>query len=207
MTTVKIVFPFLLLTIFCSMGISQKISNQHSVLVGGPCEGCEAVFEFGAQPLSAVDTLPEFDQSATKLKVTGTIYRPDGRTPAEGIILYIYHTNAQGVYPRRGDETGWGRRHGYLRGWIRTEADGRYTFYTQKPGSYSRNPAHIHPIILEPDGKYYYLSEYVFEGDPNLENGRGNGRGGSGVVTLRRRNGLLVAERDIVLGLNVPGYE
>ncbi len=207
MTTVKIVFPFLLLTIFCSIGKSQKISEQNSVLVGGPCEGCEAVFEFGDQPLSPTDTLPEFEQSATKLKVTGTIYHPDGRTPAEGVILYIHHTNAQGVYPTRGDETGWGRRHGYLRGWIRTEADGRYTFYTQKPGSYSRNPAHIHPIILEPDGKYYYIAEYVFEGDPNLENEWSNNRGGPGVVTLNRENGLLVAERDIILGLNVPGYE
>lgn len=206
MHTVKIVLPFLLLFTFCSIGVSQEISEQNSVLVGGPCEGCEAVFEFGDRFLSPVDTLPGFEQAEEKLKITGTIYRPDGQTPAEGVILYIHHTNAKGVYPTRGDETGWDRRHGYLRGWIKTEADGRFTFYTQKPGSYSQNPAHIHPTILEPDGKYYYIAEYLFEGDPNLENGWGN-RGGAGVVKLKRQNDMLVAERDIILGLNVPDYE
>lgn len=206
MPTVKIVFPFLLLCFFTSIGISQDISEQNSVLVGGPCEGCEAVFEFGDRPLSPVDTLPEFEQTDEKLKVTGTVYLPDGKTPAEDVILYIHHTNAEGVYPTRGDESGWGRRHGYLRGWIKTEANGKYTFYTQKPGSYSQNPTHIHPTILEPNGRYYYIAEYLFEGDPNLKNGWGN-RGGPGVVTLKRENDLLVAERDIILGLNVPGYE
>lgn len=206
MNTAKIVFSYLLLSIFSSTGISQEISEQNSVLVGGPCEGCEAVFEFGERPLSPVDTLPGFEQAEKKLKVTGTIYRPDGKTPAKGIILYIHHTNAQGVYPTRGNETGWAQRHGYLRGWIRTETDGRYTFYTLKPGSYSRNPAHIHPLILEPDGKYYYIDEYLFEGDPYLENGWGN-RGGAGVVKLKQENDLYVVERDIILGLNVPGYE
>lgn len=212
MTDIKKESPFLILLLSLlltySTATAQKQPTQFSKteLVGGPCEGCEAVFEFGDRPLAPVDTLPGFSQADQKLKVTGTIYRPDGKTPAANIILYIYHTNAEGVYPTRGNETGWGRRHGYLRGWIRTEADGRYTFFTQKPGSYSRNPAHIHPTILEPDGTYYYIAEYLFEGDPNLKNGWGN-RGGSGLIKLRQEDNLLVAERDIILGLNVPGYE
>lgn len=56
------------------------------------------------------------DEPGDSLIVTGTVYRPDGRTPAPGVILYVYHTNAQGIYPKKGDETGNGRRHGYLRG-------------------------------------------------------------------------------------------
>jgi len=200
--------PILSLLLSCSTATAQDQPTQFSntKLVGGPCEGCEAVFEFGDRPLAPVDTLPAFSEADQKLKVTGTIYRPDGKTPAADVIIYIYHTNAEGAYPTRGDETGWGRRHGYLRGWVRTEADGRYTFYTQKPGSYSRNPAHIHPIILEPDGTYYYIAEYLFEGDPNLNNG-GSNRGGSGLIKLRPEENMLVAERDIILGLNVPGYD
>ena len=105
-------------------------------LVGGPCEGCEAVFEYGDRELEPVARLPRFAESESPLKVTGTIYEANGQTPAEGVILYIHQTNEEGIYPKRGDETGWGRRHGYLRGWIKTGPDGRYTFYTVKPGTY-----------------------------------------------------------------------
>lgn len=211
MHTVKILIPFLLLSFFTSIGISQEISEQNSVLVGGSCEGCEAVFEFGDRPLTPVDTLPEFEQSDEKLKITGTVYMPDGKTPAEDIILYIHHTNAEGVYPTRGDEEGWARQHGYIRGWVKTGRNGRYTFYTSKPGSYNRNAAHIHPIILEPNGKYYWLGSYLFEGDPNLsprQLNQQNPRGGSdGILKLKKEGDLLVGERNFILGLNIPGYE
>lgn len=202
-----VLFLLLIGNMTCSPGISQDRSDQNATLVGGPCEGCEGVFEYGDRPLAPADTLPGFEEADKKLKVTGIIYRPDGETPAEGVILYIYHTNEQGVYPTRGDETGWGRRHGYIRGWIRTGPDGRYTFYTRKPGSYGQNPAHIHPTILEPDDRYYYLTEYRFRGDPYLEENDRSFRGSPGVVSLRKEGDLLVAERDIVLGKNVPGYE
>lgn len=210
MNIAKTALSFLILSFFTTAGMSQNISISNAELIGGPCEGCEAVFEFGDRPLSPVDTLYEFEQADEKLKLTGTIYRPDGKTPAAGVILYIYHTNAKGVYPTRGDESGWAKRHGYLRGWIKTASDGKYTFFTQKPGSYGEGPAHIHPTVLEPDGKYYYIDMYVFESDPNLSNSRKNrrnSRGGSGVVELKREGNLLVAKRDIILGLNVPGYE
>lgn len=200
-------FLLLIVSITCSPGSSQDRSDQSATLAGGPCEGCEGVFEYGNRPLTPTDTLPGFEEADEKLKVTGIIYRPDGETPAEGVILYIYHTNEQGIYPTRGDEAGWGRRHGYIRGWIRTGPDGRYTFYTRKPGSYGENPAHIHPIILEPDDRYYYLTDYRFRGDPYLEENDREYRGSPGVISLRKEGELLVAERDIVLGKNVPGYE
>lgn len=179
-------------------------------LIGGPCEGCEAVLEFEGD-LNPVDTLPEFTSAENKLKITGTIFKNDGRTPAENVILYIHHTNAKGIYPTKGDEKGWGERHGYLRGWIKTGKDGRYTFYTQVPASYPnrRTPAHIHPLILEPDGRYYYLSDYFFKGDPLLtdEHQQDPPRGGNGVVELQSHNGMKLIKRDLILGKAVPGYE
>lgn len=180
-------------------------------LVGGPCEGCEAVLETARTDLDAVDTLPEFEQAAKKLKISGTIFKADGKTPAEGVVLYIHHTNAEGVYPTRGDEEGWAKRHGYLRGWIKTGKDGKYTFYTQVPGSYPSgdNPAHIHPFILEPNGRYYWLESYFFEGDPLLQEDdvAKNPRGGSsGVVELNRGNGMHRVKRNFILGKNIPGY-
>ena len=183
--------------------------NKKYELVGGPCEGCEAVLEFKGE-LNAIDTLPEFASAEDKLKITGTIYKADAKTPAENVVLYIHHTNAEGVYPTKGDEEGWAKRHGYLRGWIKTGKDGRFTFYTQVPGSYPdrRNPAHIHPFILEPNGKYYYLSAYFFEGDPLLTDDYQEDppRGGNGVVKLQQGDDMSLIERDFILGKGVPGY-
>ena len=189
----------------------QSQEQNKPRLVGGPCEGCEAVFEYGDRDLNPVDTLPEFASAENKLKITGTIYEADGETPAENVVLYIHHTNAEGIYPTKGDEKGWAKRHGYLRGWIKTGKDGRYTFYTQVPGSYpdGTNPAHIHPIIMEPDGKYYYLSAYFFKGDPLLteDHMEDPPRGSDGVVKLKETDGMALIERDFILGKGVPDYQ
>lgn len=182
-------------------------------LVGGPCEGCEAVFEYGDRVLNAVDTLPNFNEEGTRIKVTGTIYHNDGTTPANDVILYIYHTNQNGVYASRNGETEWARRHGYIRGWIKTDIDGIYTFYTLKPGVYPDRsaPAHIHPMILEPNGKFYWLNSYHFEGDTLLsvnEISPKSPRGGSsGLLSLKKEGNLLVGKRDFILGRNIPQYD
>jgi protocatechuate 3,4-dioxygenase beta subunit len=199
----NLIFPVIALGVLAA----PAPTAARQTLLGGPCEGCEAVFEWGDRELTPTDTLPDFETAGQKLIVRGTIYEPDGETPAGGVILYIYHTNEDGEYAARDDATGWGRQHGFRRGWIRTDADGRYTFYTGMPGSYGGHPVHIHPTVLEPDGDYYYLNSYLFAGDPNLEGSHDDDRGGNGIVELKREDGVLVAERDIVLGLNVPGYE
>ena len=192
---------------------SQDRNVSNARLVGGPCEGCEAIFEYGDRNLSPVDTLPDFNNIGPKIKVTGRIYQNDGKTPAEGAILYIYHTDQKGIYATKGEETGWGKRHGYIRGWIKTGKDGKYTFYTLKPGIYPNrsSPAHIHPIILEPNGKYYWLGSYHFEGDSLLtekELSPESPRGGtSGLLSLRKEGKLWVGERDIILGKNVADYD
>lgn len=200
------------LLILASFANSQDFNESNTQLVGR-CEGCQAVFEYGGKELSPVDTLPDFHDEGQKIKVTGTIYQPDGKTPAEGVILYIYHTDQNGIYATKGGETGWARRHGYIRGWIKTGKDGKYSFYTLKPGAYpSRSvPAHIHPIILEPSGKYYWLGSYHFEGDPLLTERQKSPKaprgGSSGLLSLKKEGDLWVGERDIILGKNVPGYE
>ena len=156
--------------------------------------------------------MPDFKEPGPKLEISGTIYQSDGKTPAKGVILYIYHTDQKGVYPQKGNETGWAKRHGYLRGWIKTNADGKYKFYTLRPASYpnSRAPQHIHPVIKEPNRNEYYIDEYLFTDDPFLdENEKANQqkRGGSGIITLtKKQDGTWVGKRDIILGMNIPNY-
>jgi protocatechuate 3,4-dioxygenase, beta subunit len=188
----------------------QNITNQETDI---DCEDCEATQEYGSKKLHWIDTLPDFGESGKKMEISGTIYKQDGKTHAAGVILYIYHTDQTGNYTKKGNETGWGKRHGYIRGWVRTGPDGKYKFYTLKPAPYpgGGTPAHIHAIVKEEGRKEYVIDAFVFEGDPYLtpdDLNRPNPRGGAGIIKLRQqKNGLLLAHRNITLGLNVPGYK
>lgn len=205
--------PFIILFFLPVIILGCKGQTSEHRLVGGPCEGCEAIFEYGDKELKPVDTLPDFNEEGMRMKLTGTVYQEDGKTPAEDVIVYVYHTNQDGIYPTRGNEKGWARRHGYLRGWTRTDENGHYTFYTLKPAAYpSRSePAHIHYTILEPDGKYYWLGSAHFRGDSLLtkkETDPDSPRGGnSGLLILKKQGDLWVGVRDIILGENIPEYE
>ncbi len=201
----------LFLPIIFSFSNAQDFNSRK--LVGGRCEGCKAVFEFGNSELASVDTLIDFQNPGTKIKLTGTVYKSDGKTPAENVILYIYHTNQDGIYPTRGDEEGWARRHGYIRGWVKTDSSGKYSFYTLKPAVYpSRSePAHIHLTVLEPDGKYYWVESYLFDDDPLLKETdfrSSSNRGGIGnILHLEKQNDLQIGRRNVILGKDIPGYE
>lgn len=199
----------LLMSLMCTVFTSCK--GQNLRIVGGPCEGCEAIYEYGDKRLTSVDTLPEFENNEPKMKVTGIVYKKGTRTPAENVIVYIYHTNRQGVYQTKGDEKGWAKRHGNIRGWVKTGKDGKYTFYSFRPGSYPdrSEPEHIHITIKEPTTNEYYLDEYFFADDPLLKQSfieKLPKRGGSGFVTPLMEEGMLVIKRDLLLGENIPDY-
>ena len=169
------------------------------------CEGCEAIHEHGFEDLGWSTVLPPAGEAGERMVLTGRVYRPDGATPASDVVIYIHHTNASGVYPRRGDERGWGRRHGYLRGWAKSNAQGEFRFETIRPAPYPgrTDPAHIHITIKEPGRQEYWIDEVVFTDDPLVTPAYGarvENRGGSGIVTpTRDAGGTWMVRRDIVL--------
>ena len=123
----KIYIIILTLILNCTTCNSQE--NITYQLVGGACEGCEAIFEYGERLLTPSDTLMDFSLQGPKLKISGTVYQDDEISPAKDVIIYIYHTNQSGIYPTNGDEKGWARRHGYIRGWMKTDDAGIYFSY------------------------------------------------------------------------------
>ena len=180
--------------------------------VGGGCDGCELMYEGMPKELGWQTSIARESEPGEPLEIRGVIYRSDGKTPAPDVILYVYHTDARGFYSPAPDQAH-GQRHGHLRGWMKTNQEGRYQFRTIRPAPYpnARIPAHIHPIIKEPQCNEYYIDEYVFGDDPLLtrkERGMMEGRGGSGVVEVsRNKEGVWVGHRDIILGRNIPHYE
>lgn len=138
------------------------------------------------------------------MRIEGVVFRTDERTPAGDVVVYAYHTDAGGRYSRGTPETEWSRRHGLLRGWIKTGPDGRYAFDTIKPAPYpgERFPAHVHLTVLEPGRRPYWIDDIVFAGEYGVTDGyrrERENRGGDGIVRLTRQQGVLVARRDIML--------
>ena len=192
----------------CSPGSSD---SQVIPRLVGSCEGCEAVFESGDRTLDFQDTFPDFQEPGPGLCLKGRVFLSDAITPAQGVVLYAYHTDSSGRYIPGTDPKGWEVRHGKLKAWVRTDEQGRYAFFTKIPGRYPQGsePAHVHLTVLEPDGKYYWLDDFLFEGDPGLstqDTARSWRGGDSGVMRLKEENGLMVGERNIILGKNVSEY-
>ncbi len=181
-------------------------------LVGGGCDGCDLIYDGMPQQLKSETVLGGSGEPGEPMEISGTIFKLDGKTPAEGVILYVYHTNAKGLYEPAADQTE-ARKHGKLRGWMKTNEQGQYKFRSIRPAAYPnrRDPAHIHPIIKESDKNEYYIDEYLFDDDALLtaaERAKQEKRGGTGIIRLTKNTaGIWVGRRDIVLGKNIPNYQ
>jgi protocatechuate 3,4-dioxygenase beta subunit len=99
-----------------------------------------------------------------RLEVKGVVYAVDGRTPVGRASVYVYQTDARGHYR---PEDAMGNRDPRLKALLRTDAAGRYSFTTIRPGSYpeGRVPQHIHYEVAA-DGHGSRIFEIVFEDDP-----------------------------------------
>jgi hypothetical protein len=181
-------------------------------IVGLPCEGCEAIFQGLPAALSATSTLAGPNESGRQLRIEGTVFDTAGRA-ASGIVVYAYHTDAQGLYPTEERFRGQAAfRHGRLRGWARTDQRGEYRFDTIRPIGYPNTdlPEHVHMHVLEVGRCTYYIDDLMFEDDqrltPNMRRQLTLGRGGNGVVSPARNGDGFFVRRDIVLGERIPGY-
>jgi protocatechuate 3,4-dioxygenase beta subunit len=191
----------------------QASSNSvERAVIGGPFENSEYGMIDRPAAIMSIDTSPGWNQLGQKLLVTGTIFENDGETPAPGVVLYYYHTNIAGRYQPSPELNPSIIRHGYIRGWVKSDEQGKYSIYTVRPGAYpdTDEPAHIHPSVYEPGLKQpYYLDAFVFDDDPLLTSAKRQrmlNRGGSGILQTVRRGELEVAHHDVILGHNIPAY-
>jgi protocatechuate 3,4-dioxygenase beta subunit len=104
------------------------------------------------------------EEPGTPLEVEGTVYAPDGETPAPGVVLYVYQTGLDGLYAR--DDSGVPR----LRGYVKTDSSGRYSYRTIRPGSYPRTsiPAHVHTQLWGGGYEPQWNRDLNFGDDPFL---------------------------------------
>ncbi len=160
--------------------------------------------------VSHVANIAGKNEPGERIKIKGTLYESDGKTPAKNVIMYFYHTNAKGIYAKHGNEprSSFAWWHGYNRGWLKTNEHGAYEINTIRPVPYPRraDPAHIHCIVKAPTQKQcYYIGDFVFKDDPlatekywyQVERS-GNPRDG-GVEMSKPQNGVSVGIKNITL--------
>ncbi len=159
-----------------------------------------AIYDYDANTLSNTDSIPDLESKHERFKITGTIYLSDGVTPAKDVILYIEQPDEKGNYEMKKQD---GKRYVHHRAWVKTDVDGRYTFYTFMPGNYHRRGEfkHIHPVVKE--GKQAYaLDAFLFDSDVSLSKycrKRLAKKGKDNVLEIVEKDQVFVATKDIVL--------
>ena len=214
--TINFGLAFLLIVslLSCNGKKNPKIQSKpdgtlEDKIVGAGCDGCELMYIGMPKDIQSVDTSLAWNKKGQRLLVTGKIMKLDGKTPASNVIVYYWQTDNEGYYSNGKGKTA---RHGYIRGWVKSDEQGNYSIYTIRPGSYPNTdiPAHIHLSIKEPNIKdEYYTDELVFDDDIKLTGTKRKkleNRGGSGVLRPLVDENMLVAEHNIILGLNIPNY-
>lgn len=117
-----------------------------------------ALWLLAVSPAAAATSAPDSsrlqittpDERGTPLVVTGRVLNRDGKTPARGVRVGVYHTDASGDYGEHPTRRSYPpNRDARLSGWLVTDAAGRFEIRTIHPGAYpgGMTPEHIHFIV------------------------------------------------------------
>jgi len=176
--------------------VSQDPKYPSTLSGGAPCGSCHE-----PESLSWKTVIPSPNEPGEPIVITGRIFKADGKTPAEGMVLWVYHTDRTGYYNAQDDAS-----HPRLNGWMKIGADGKYEFRTIRPGAYPHRstPAHIHAHVYGPGFSERSIDDYWFKDDPRInekELKQQADNGGHPVVVEVKRgsDGVWRGERDIVL--------
>ena len=107
--------------------------------------------------LSSTGRIAPPTEPGTPLTVRGQVLDVDG-SPAAGAVIFAYQTDRGGLYDRKGK----GPHSWRLRGWVKADAEGRFTFETIRPGAYPNQNIlpHLHFTAFLPNGDRYYTPDF-----------------------------------------------
>ena len=209
-------FFTVLMVTFCSCGqmVTDKTVAATSQLplskdtCDDPDANINCCFKYMPKDVGAVMNIAGANEPGERMTISGTVFKADGKTPYPDLLLYAYHTDVRGYYPKDGNETGVQKWHGRLHGWCKTDAAGSYTIHTIRPARYPDNsmPAHIHMAVRRPENNQtFYITDCVFS-DDSLVNANymktiRTMRGGLGIIDLKKSYASIwEGERTIKIG-------
>jgi protocatechuate 3,4-dioxygenase beta subunit len=159
--------------------------------------------------ISKVMTIASDNEEGARIIIKGKMLNADSNEPYRNAVVYAYHTDNNGYYSKSGNETGVQKWHGHLHGWCRTDSAGEFEIHTIKPSPYPDNtiPAHIHSAVKLTNNTAFYINDFVFSDDrlvgesylKSLRNKNNPPELDNGVITLKKENGTLTAERKILI--------
>lgn len=144
-------------------------------------------------------------EPGTPLIIRGRLLRSDGRTPAPGMTVFAYHTDRTGLYHERSMPPHSWR----LRGWAKTDTNGRFDFDTIRPAPYPGRgiPAHVHMSVEGPGVARRWTADVLFSDDElvSAAERKTSARAGvfGGVRTVRVHDGA--QEVDVYLKITETG--
>jgi protocatechuate 3,4-dioxygenase beta subunit len=191
---------------------ADQPKSETQEIVGGGCDGCELMFVDMPNEITSEHTSHGWTAGNQKLILTGKVYHRDGKTPAPDVMVYYWHTNEEGLYPSDHQTPEQAKRHGTLRGWVKSDKNGHYKIRTSRPAAYPQeaSPQHIHLSIKEPGITNEYYADLYFDDDPlYLDHKKKYGkrdRAGTEILRVVFDDAIQVAEHNIILGLNIPNY-
>ena len=138
-----------------------------------------------SMPVFGQSVLREFDNDLTKnaringepigerIKVAGRVMDDSGR-PLPNVLIEIWQANSAGRYVHKAEIHDAPLDPNFLGGGrVLTDADGRYSFHTIKPGAYpwgnhynAWRPNHIHFSVIGHQFEHRLVTQMYFPGDP-----------------------------------------
>ena len=187
---------------FCTLSAQESAEN-----LPADYKKRNAIYDY-THELSDTDSIPDFASKENPLKITGTVFLSDGFTPARDVILFINQPDDNGNFEVMKHLK---KRYVHHRGWVKTNADGQYTFYTFVPGKdrISRDLKAINLTIKEPHQMEYAGNEFIFDNDPRLTDScrkRLQKNGVDNILKPVKEGELLVATKNIVLNSHRVEY-
>lgn len=106
--------------------------------------------------------LADINEPGERLFINGTLFTSDCITPIEDALIDVWHANDSGAYDSSNNYN--------LRGKMKTDANGQYSFETILPGAYDIGggqfrPKHIH-VKASAQSHADLTTQLYFQGDP-----------------------------------------
>lgn len=160
MRLTRSILPIVTLLVTCSAVHAQDVQYIRAV---------ERAQQQRPGALSSTGRIAAVNEPGSPLVIRGQVMGVDG-APAANTIVFAYQTDRTGLYDAREN----GPHSWRLRGWVKTDANGRFTFETIRPGSYpgTNNPPHVHFTTFLPDGSRYHAGELQLSMQPPDLQGR-----------------------------------